>query len=115
MATATATAAAFDAAAAALHKRFPGLPADTAAKARARWEIAGMTPAKAYDAGFNDRRNGAARRCYLDNDYDLGWRDAAPGGNGYRPDAPRCPDCGGEITRTWRDGDFDLYCPGQCD
>ena len=76
--------AAFDAAADALHKRFPGLPADTAAKARARWEIAGMTPEKAYAAGFIDRRDGAARRCYLDNDYDLGWRDAAPGGHGWR-------------------------------
>ena len=79
-----AAAAAFDAAAAAARERFPGLPADTAAKTRARWEIAGMTPEKAYAAGFSDRRNGAARRCYLDDDYDLGWRDAAPGGNGWR-------------------------------
>ena len=31
------------------------------------------------------------------------------------PVFPRCKDCGGKITRTWRDGDWDFHCPGQCD
>ena len=74
---------------------FPGLPADPDNPARR--EIDRMAPADAYAAGFGDRRNGAPRRSDRDLDYDLGWRDAAPGGHGWRDAAatqPLCADCG---------------------
>ena len=69
----------------AMQYTFPGLPADPDSPAER--EIARMTPADAYAAGFGDRRNGAPRRSSgpaRDLDYDLGWRDAAPGGHGWR-------------------------------
>ena len=68
--------------AAAIQNAFPGLPVDPDNPARR--EIDRMAPADAYAAGFGDRRNGAPRRSDRDLDYDLGWRDAAPGGHGWR-------------------------------
>ena len=52
--------------------------------------IAGMSAEDAYAAGYTDRKAGNRRRATAYNagiagvDYDLGWRDAAPGGNGWR-------------------------------
>ena len=78
--------------------QFPGLPTDPDNPiARA---IAKMEPAAAYEAGFSDRKAGAPSRSdgpFRDLDYDLGWRDAAPGGHGHRdatPTVPLCADCG---------------------
>ena len=84
---------------------FPGLPTDP--DNPIALSICVMNADDAYEAGFSDRTNGLPRRATRNNagiagvDYDLGWRDAAPGGHGHRDGAaektaptPLCADCG---------------------
>ena len=51
--------------------------------------IATLSAEDAYAAGYHDRQAAVPRRSHANDsiagvDYDLGWRDAAPGGHGWR-------------------------------